>query len=77
MDEIPDLGMESDAKIRVERAREDTASRREKVERARQSIYKEGYVVNSTHVEKELKAESLVPTTVRAIIVKCSTVDKC
>jgi hypothetical protein len=48
--------------IRKTLARRDDEDRQEKVKKAREFIYKKGYVVGSSHVEDLLKSESLVPT---------------
>jgi hypothetical protein len=63
-EELPGLGSKSDMAIRVERVRTDNEERQNKVENARDLIYRDGYVVNSTRVDDLLKSESLVPTTV-------------
>ncbi|TFK68774.1 hypothetical protein BDN72DRAFT_650911 [Pluteus cervinus] len=56
------LGLPLDVENRRLLQRKDDDDRREKVQRARDLIYDQGYVVNSEHVEKHLKGESLVPT---------------
>ncbi|KAJ7076247.1 hypothetical protein B0H15DRAFT_790815 [Mycena belliarum] len=61
-EDIPDLGTDADAKVRVDAIRRDDSLRREKVAAARKLIYEDGYVVNSARVEDLLKSESLVPT---------------
>ncbi|KII90776.1 hypothetical protein PLICRDRAFT_697259 [Plicaturopsis crispa FD-325 SS-3] len=61
-DQIPGLATSADTAIRIDMARHDDDARRSKVSAARQKIYKDGYVVNSDHVDDLLKAESLVPT---------------
>jgi len=42
--------------------------RQNRVRAARSLIYQQGYVVNSTHVDDLLKADSLVPTKVRIAV---------
>ena len=64
MAEIPDLGMPADRTRRVDAARKDDIVRQGKVDRAISLIHDQGYVVNSEHVENELKEQSLVPTRV-------------
>lgn len=63
-DSIRGIGTERDAELRKESKREDNHTTREKIEKARNFIYKEGYAVNSDRVETQLKPESLVPTKV-------------
>jgi hypothetical protein len=47
-EDLPNLGTDSDAAVRVQQARRDDVARREKVADACKLIYEEGYVVNST-----------------------------
>lgn len=61
---IPGLGTQEDSAVRIDKARSDTADRRNKVEMARKFINVHGYVVNSDRVDDFLKSESLVPTVV-------------
>jgi hypothetical protein len=61
-DEVSNVGKPSDMDIRQSRARKDDEDRQSRVRAARSLIYQKGYVVNSTHVEDLLKADSLVPT---------------
>ena len=72
MDDIPQLGLLSDRMQRVETARQDDATRKEKVNQAISLIYDHGYVVNSERVENELKDQSLVPTRVSYFVVTWS-----
>jgi hypothetical protein len=65
MDQIMKLGTPEDSQQRMTGVRVDSANRQSLVQDARQLIFKEGYVVNSKHVEELLKPTSLVPTTVR------------
>lgn len=67
-EDIPNLGTDSDAAVRVEQVRRDDADRRQKVVDARKLIYERGYVVNSKKVDDLLKPESLVPTEVCIIL---------
>lgn len=63
-EDIPGLGTLVDMATRVEKRRADTADRQNRIEKARELIYKDGYVVNSTRVDDLLKVDSLVPTVV-------------
>jgi hypothetical protein len=63
-DEIPNLGTESDRKIREDRARCDDGPRREKVLAARARIYNDGYAVGGDKADEDIKDTSLVPTIV-------------
>lgn len=65
-EDIGNLGMVADHTVRTCDTRIDDAARQDKVLKARNLIYKDGYVVNSEHVEALLKDQSLVPTIVRA-----------
>lgn len=51
-------------KQRLSLARVDNEDRKRKVQTARRIIYEKNYAVNSEAVEKLLKEESLVPTSV-------------
>lgn len=59
------MGTILDKRRRETMAREDSESRVTSVSTAREFVYEEGYAINSDRVENLLKAESLVPTTVR------------
>ncbi|KAI0038329.1 hypothetical protein FA95DRAFT_1232934 [Auriscalpium vulgare] len=61
-DDIPNLGTAADMQSRQTAKRYDDGLRREAVSAARDLIYNDGYVVNSTKVEELLKPQSLVPT---------------
>ena len=63
--EIKNLGLPKDRQQRVQFLRVDNLQRRNKISSARRIIYEENYHVNSTAVERILKEESLVPTSVR------------
>ena len=63
--DISRLGLPTDIKIRERKRRTDSLQYRNKVEGARDIIYKQGFTVNSEAVERILKPESLVPTRVR------------
>jgi hypothetical protein len=56
--------MKLDMKQRKSRPRVDNADRKRKVATARRIIYEKNYAVNSEAVERLLKEESLVPTSV-------------
>jgi hypothetical protein len=66
LDRVANLGMRRDMAQRRTLARIDNVKRRNRVEMAREKIYKNGYVVDSTAVEALLQEDSLVPTAVRA-----------
>ena len=61
-DKIRDFATPEDMEIRRTQTRRDDEDRQRKVKKAREFIYKKGYVVGSSHVEDLLKGESLVPT---------------
>lgn len=63
-DEIPRIGMKSDENIRLKKARIDSEERRGNVKKARNAIYRDGFVVNSNTVNQFLKKESLMSTEV-------------
>lgn len=63
------VGTETDMTQRILLARVDTSERRKAVSKSRKHIYEGNYAVNSSPVEKLLKAESLVPTTVSQLFV--------
>ena len=65
-EDIGNLGTVADHTVRTCDTRLDDAARQDKVLKARDFIYKDGYVVNSERVEALLKDQSLVPTVVRA-----------
>ena len=54
-------------------ARKDDEDRQNLVRAARSLIYQKGYVVNSTHVDDLLKANSLVPTEVSIAVFSSQT----
>jgi hypothetical protein len=58
------MGMVQDLKQRETLARVDDDSRQHKVNSARNIIYNKNYAVDSDSVEKLLKEQSLVPTSV-------------
>ena len=62
--EIKNLGLPKDRRQRVQSPRVDNLQRRNKISSARRIIYEENYRVNSAAVERILKEESLVPTSV-------------
>ena len=62
--EIKNLGLPKDRQQRVQSPRVDNLQRRNKISSARRIIYEENYRVNSAAVERILKEESLVPTSV-------------
>jgi len=64
MSHIPNLGMARDRQQRSTLKRSDNIHRQAKVNSARKLIYEQNYTVGSTAVEKLLKDESLVPTSV-------------
>jgi hypothetical protein len=63
--EIKNLGLPKDRQQRVQFARVDNLQRLNKISSARRIIYEDNYLVNSAAVERILKEESLVPTSVR------------
>ena len=64
MTHVPEMGTPNDMKRRQLLVRTDDDSRRNKVLRARELIYERNYAVNTPQVEKLLRDQSLVPTTV-------------
>ncbi len=64
-DAILDLGTAADRATRASLARSDHVQQEAKIDRARELIYDDGYVVNSDHVDALLQEQSLVPTQVR------------
>jgi len=58
------MGMHRDMTQHRTLARIDNVKRRNRVETAREKIYEQGYVVDSTAVEDLLQEDSLVPTAV-------------
>lgn len=63
-DQIPAIGTPEDEALRAQSRRVDTKERQDAVQKARNIIYEDGYVVNSTLVDNILKDQSLVPTVV-------------
>ena len=64
MTHVPEMGMPDDMKRRQLLARTDDDAWRNKVLCARQLIYERNYAVNTPQIEKLLRDESLVPTSV-------------
>ena len=64
MTHVPEMGTPNDMERRQLLVRTDDDSRRNKVLRARELIYEKNYAVNTPQVEKLLRDQSLVPTTV-------------
>lgn len=66
------LGTKVDRRKRITLAREDDENRRSAVGRARSAIYepdpKKCLAVDSAYVERQLKPESLVPTSVSTLL---------
>jgi len=62
--DIKNLGLSKDRQQRVQFQRVDNLQRQVKISSARRIIYEENYRVNSAAVERILKEESLVPTSV-------------
>lgn len=62
---IQNLGMVRDRQQRLTLQRLDDQGRQYKIAKARHLIYKHNYAVDSSAVDKLLKPESLVPTSVR------------
>jgi hypothetical protein len=60
--------MPQDRQYRLSLKRSDDLQRRGKIQSARSLIYEKNYQVNSSAVEKLLKPESLVPTSVCSVI---------
>ena len=65
--EIRGLGTEEDGQKRDELQRKYNRALADKIDSARQLIYKDGYVVNSDRVEAVLKSESWVPSKVSQV----------
>jgi hypothetical protein len=66
------VGESSDRQARQDSRRIDDNTRQEAVSRAREAIFQRNFAVNSAYVERQLKNESLVPSSVSHIMVKCS-----
>jgi hypothetical protein len=64
MSRIQNLGMPRDIKQQETLARVDDEIRRDKVETARDIIYRQNFAVDGAAVEALLKEQSLVPTSV-------------
>jgi len=71
--EVSNIGKPSDMDIRQSRARKDDEDRQNWVRAARSLVYQKGYVVNSTHIDDLLKADSLVPTEVGIAVLSSQT----
>lgn len=69
---INKLGTPEDAEVRLSKARVDDSDRKAKVAKARTLIYDKGKGIASVPVEDLLKPQSLVPTTVRTVVVRPS-----
>lgn len=63
-DEIPNLGLKSDMKLRKTKAREDNLERRQDILKARNLIFQDGLSVKSKKVESLLRDKSYVLTEV-------------
>lgn len=64
LSEVHNIGTPLDRSERKSKARVDDSARRDKVKDARSLINDYGHLVNSAEVERLLKPESLVPTSV-------------
>ena len=64
MTDVPEMGTPNDMRRRQLLARTDDDSRRNKVLSARKLIYERNYAVNTPQIERLLRDQSLVPTTV-------------
>ena len=64
MTHVPEMGTPDDMKRRQLLARTDDDTRRNKVLCAWRLIYERNYAVNTPQIEKLLRDESLVPTSV-------------
>lgn len=64
LSEVHNIGMPLDRSDRKTKARCDNTARQNKVNEARSLINDYGHIVNSADVERLLKPESLVPTSV-------------
>ena len=67
--QISEMGTKLDAKCHETLLRQDDEAKRKTVALARQFIYTDGRNINSEAVERILKDESLVPTTVSTIMI--------
>jgi Plavaka transposase len=67
--EMHDMGSEEDSMLRTIGARVDDANRQEQVRLAREKIFDEGYVVNSTKVGVHLKDDSMLPIDVGPLFI--------
>jgi hypothetical protein len=61
------LGMKSDRNARITKTRFDDQRRRDLISTARKAIYEQKFDVGSAAVERLLKPESLVPTSVSSL----------
>jgi hypothetical protein len=68
MERVQNMGMVRDMRQRVTLARLDDEATRQKVETARNIIYKKYYAVDNAGVEAILKGESLVPSSVSSAL---------
>jgi hypothetical protein len=67
--DIPALGTPEDRTLRQTQLRVESEERQQRVEGARDKLYREGYVITGDNVDGILKDESLVPTLVRILLV--------
>ena len=67
---VHNLGMIRDMSQRVTMARVDDNSRQGKVYAARRLMYEKQYRVNGAAIESLLKDQSLVPTSVRVLLIR-------
>ena len=77
MTHVPEMGTPDDMKRRQLLARTDDDTRQNKVLCARRLIYERNYAVNTPQIEKLLRDQSLVPTTVskdpsNSVLIWCS-----
>jgi hypothetical protein len=65
--DVHNMGTKVDLQNRVSHARVDDGKRRAKIKKARKLVYEKGASANGNAVKNVLDAESMVPTTVRAL----------
>jgi hypothetical protein len=64
MDRVPNMGMRRDLSQRVSLVRVDDVHRRSRLEAAHEAIYEHNNTVDGAAIERLLKDNSLLPTTV-------------
>ena len=68
---VPNMGMSRDLAQRVSLARVDDVDRRYRVQAARRAIYESNHPVNGAAIKRLLDQDSLVPSTVSCLFLKC------